>query len=774
MASVYRARDNENQSLRAIKEMSVSKAASNEHSQAVQNFLGEAKILSRLKHPNLPAFTDFFMEGPRHYLVMEYIDGQTLDNLLEQNGGPFPEGRVLSWAKQLCDVLEYLHGQNQPIIFRDVKPANIMLTRKGRIKLIDFGIARIFRPNTLQDTQQLGTPGFAPPEQYGTAQTNERSDIYSLAVTLFQLMTDNLPEGFGLRNISEHYPQISPVVARALEKATELDVDKRYESMEDFHRALLGEGIFLFEHGDQAETPEELVELCRRYPDEALDYLYSGEIEDWFEDIGAIDLKKQVQRIRDTMPDEQMGLRRFFQIVGDSSRAVTPSRGTSSNKSSRSTATGIATVSRQPSTTIPEPSPTLPASKPGRNGQSQTIDEPFSRQDRYVSKDRRRETPTSLPVITAQPALLDFGEVRPGFSNPKLLTIDGENGAYVQGSVESDEDWIYLDPLTFEGKSKIQVSIDSRNLPPGRHTGTILLQSTSDNPDDDISVQVRALVLPIGRPEDRSRTIRRPITRVPDELLEQLKDKSGPLQVMPPLPPRPKVQSEKDQPEKAPPRQQQQEEHPEHLAKYSKGGDEEQREILKQELRLKSWLAGVTAFMAACFPYTFLMHWEPLHQINFLPPGQWFTLLLLLMFPLATLGAILIHWRRNRLVNQICSGLAFSLTAVSLAQFSWQSLMGITTQPIMQLFMMILVCAVASSLGTNPRVSDRLFSITKWAMKHTQWLVMAIGVFIGGILGLLLSGFSFGCLTGISLLVSVGVFVLLVMRMERYAHEEQA
>src|ERR1700730_8190726 len=200
MAAVYQARDTRRGTSCAIKEMSLSTVQPNERPQAIQNFLAEASILSRLKHPNLPAFTDFFTEGTRHFLVMEYIDGSTLDELLEANHGPFSERRVLGWARQLSDVLEYLHNQQPPIIFRDLKPANIMLTRTGRIKLIDFGIARLFRNTNSQDTQLLGTPGFAPPEQYGKTQTDERSDIYSLAITLFQLLTNTISEnGFGLK-----------------------------------------------------------------------------------------------------------------------------------------------------------------------------------------------------------------------------------------------------------------------------------------------------------------------------------------------------------------------------------------------------------------------------------------------------------------------------------------------------------------------------------------------------------------------------------------------
>src|SRR5260370_14690351 len=143
---------------------------------------------------------------------MEFIDGSTLEDLLDRNGHPFSERRVLGWARQLCDVLEYLHSQQPPVIFRDMKPGNVMLSRSGRIKLIDFGIARLFRSSSgSQDTQLLGTPGFAPPEPYGSAQTDERSDIYSLAMTLYPFITCSVSEkSFLPSDVHSTLPNCSP------------------------------------------------------------------------------------------------------------------------------------------------------------------------------------------------------------------------------------------------------------------------------------------------------------------------------------------------------------------------------------------------------------------------------------------------------------------------------------------------------------------------------------------------------------------------------------
>lgn len=321
MAAVYKARDTRYETWCAIKEMSLSMAPANERSQALANFLAEARILSRLKHPNMPAFTDFFTEGERYFLVMEFVNGNTLEELLEANHGPFSEQRILGWARQLCDVLEYLHNQQPPVIFRDLKPGNIMLTEGGRIKLIDFGIARLFRRSGFQDTQLLGTPGFAPPEQYGSAQTDERSDIYSLAMTLAQLMTDAVNDnGFGLKDIHSTYPHISPPVAHVLEKATSLKPDDRYKSVLIFRQALLGIGTFRFENGDEAITPDELADICSRYSSEALDYLFSGEIEAWLQDSGQEEIAHSITNLRMAGDTGEEALNRLIQLLSGSPR----------------------------------------------------------------------------------------------------------------------------------------------------------------------------------------------------------------------------------------------------------------------------------------------------------------------------------------------------------------------------------------------------------------------------------------------------------------------
>ncbi len=196
MGAVYKAIDTQKKNrLVAIKEMSQSQYHNLAKLRAAEElFRREAEMLSNLSHPHLPRVYDFFNEHGRCYLVMDFIEGKTLKQLLEESAShclPFEE--MLNYALQLCDVLSYLHQQTPPIIFRDLKPSNIMVTAKGHVYLIDFGIARFFKQGLSRDTQSLGTPGFASPEQYGSGQTEPRSDLYSLGATLHYCLTGKDP-----------------------------------------------------------------------------------------------------------------------------------------------------------------------------------------------------------------------------------------------------------------------------------------------------------------------------------------------------------------------------------------------------------------------------------------------------------------------------------------------------------------------------------------------------------------------------------------------------
>ena len=161
--------------------------------EASESLRREAFLLSGLMHPNIPRVYDLFREGDSVYLVMDYIEGETLGAYLYRMGGRLPLEQIFHIGIQLSNVFAYLHTRKAPIIYRDLKPSNSMLTPDGHLYLIDFGIARTFKPGQVRDTVALGTTGYSPPEQFGQAQTTPRSDIYSLGAMLHLLLTGDDP-----------------------------------------------------------------------------------------------------------------------------------------------------------------------------------------------------------------------------------------------------------------------------------------------------------------------------------------------------------------------------------------------------------------------------------------------------------------------------------------------------------------------------------------------------------------------------------------------------
>jgi serine/threonine protein kinase len=234
MGAIYQAVDTRLQGrVCAVKEMSVASLPPGERPPAIQQFEQEAAMLARLHHPHLPQVCDFFEDNGHHYLVMDFIEGQTLDQRLAAKQRPFSEQQVRLWADQLSAVLSYLHKQNPPIIFRDLKPDNIMLDQNDQIKLIDFGIARLFKPAQARDTQVIGTPGYAAPEQYGSGQTDERADVYGLGVTLLTLLTGHDPaaDPFHLPLVQRLNPAVSTQMANVIQRATQIQPGHRFQSI---------------------------------------------------------------------------------------------------------------------------------------------------------------------------------------------------------------------------------------------------------------------------------------------------------------------------------------------------------------------------------------------------------------------------------------------------------------------------------------------------------------------------------------------------------------
>jgi len=211
--------------------------------EAASWFGREAELLSTLHHPLIPNISDYFSDNSEHYLVMDFVDGQTLEGVLLNEGQPgLPVRKVVEWGRQICTVLQYLHTQPVPVIFRDLKPANIMVTKDRTLKLIDFGIARALDAKRTGQAvhTMIGTPGYCPPEQYqGLADI--QSDIYSLGATLHHLISGRNPQNeqpFSFCPLSTLIPTIDPTVESAIAKALSLPASDRFTSAKEFSQAL--------------------------------------------------------------------------------------------------------------------------------------------------------------------------------------------------------------------------------------------------------------------------------------------------------------------------------------------------------------------------------------------------------------------------------------------------------------------------------------------------------------------------------------------------------
>ena len=200
----------------------------------VNSLIAEADIITKLDHPALPRIVDIIDNGITLYIIMDYVEGESLDKKIKKEGAQ-PEEEVIGWAKQICAALDYLHSRKPPIIYRDMKPANIMLKPEGTIKVIDFGIAREYKEQEQKDTIMFGTPGYAPPEQLvNNGQTDARSDIFAFGMTMFHLITGIAPGSISYNEVRNKISELlSESMGVIVDRCVEIDPGARYQNCED-------------------------------------------------------------------------------------------------------------------------------------------------------------------------------------------------------------------------------------------------------------------------------------------------------------------------------------------------------------------------------------------------------------------------------------------------------------------------------------------------------------------------------------------------------------
>jgi hypothetical protein len=227
----------------ALKELRPQTQDKAEQAMARDLFEQEARLLRDLDHVNIPKIAGFFEENGRACLVMEFIWGESLEKRLTATNAPLLETDVLKWAVQLCEALDYLHVLQPPIIFRDIKPSNVMVTNTGLVKLIDFGIARTYKVGKKRDTVAMGSENYAAPEQWGKGQTDARSDLYALGATMYHLLANMAPTPAFLPSeplpLANYNSALSRETILLIEKVMSRDRKGRFQSAAEMRQALL-------------------------------------------------------------------------------------------------------------------------------------------------------------------------------------------------------------------------------------------------------------------------------------------------------------------------------------------------------------------------------------------------------------------------------------------------------------------------------------------------------------------------------------------------------
>jgi serine/threonine protein kinase len=477
----------------AVKEISPAALPPEERRQAISDFRREAQILATLQHPNLPTVLETFEEMGKHFLVMEFVPGRTLLNVVDATHSFIHEDRIMVWARQLFDVLHYLHSQDPPIIYRDLKPANIMLVEgTERIKLIDFGIARFHKAGKSHDTEAFGTAGYAPPEQYGKGQTDQRSDIYALGATLHHLLTRHDPSlsPFNWLPVRRYNRALPIDLENAIARAVSLDAGKRFASMAEFAEAM---GIRL--HGEQqapAPKPTEAITAtaptspqARPTPDGLL------------QPNGPSEPPKPAPRKAEPSPPKPATPPR----IPASPFTITPAPIVAAPPPSpqpvappMQTAAQAATVEAPTKPqALPKPDKSAPTLQDIVQGTQSVlaalaeiapqIKEPLKKEAPKAEQEtheivspqpdtRRAVAPNQQSAIVNpkfEEPVLDLGEVRWNSRPARKLALRSAAGGQMKGTVVATQPWIAYNPHQFNGNPvTLEVKVKHRELPFGR------------------------------------------------------------------------------------------------------------------------------------------------------------------------------------------------------------------------------------------------------------------------------------------------------------------
>lgn len=332
----------------AVKEMLPYYTTPQEKEDAERLFLREVKMLATLRHPGIPQIYDYFIELDHYYYVMEFIEGENLEDRAATRGGRLPEREVIEFARQMADILDYLSSRPEPVIHRDIKPANLILDKTtNTVKLVDFGLAKADAATTVQKkSAALGTRGYAPPEQY-QGRSEPKSDIYALGATLHHMLSGedpaNAPALFQFTPLRRALPGISPALEALVMRMVETNIANR-PSAADVKAVLAGApapsgmggmpvgavppggvisqgGIppagvpFTFRSGAFSRSVDELAQNCERFWQDGVFHLYNGQLEPWLIAQGRQDLASASLAIRQRTPDRSAGLEEFLHLL---------------------------------------------------------------------------------------------------------------------------------------------------------------------------------------------------------------------------------------------------------------------------------------------------------------------------------------------------------------------------------------------------------------------------------------------------------------------------